>query len=170
MFFKTDNAYIEQPKPNDMMKAAFCMILVAGLSTACSDKQISTAELESIVKKNNTRLGHYFMTANADSLALFYGADATLCPNGDDFVKGRDNIRQYWKEDMKTSKTLSMETETISIAGTAEVIYETGRTHLKIFYNDSTFNTSVKYCNVWRQQPDGTYRLEVDIWNRDKRE
>jgi ketosteroid isomerase-like protein len=150
------------------MKAFFCIALIAGICTACSHKEISAAELESIVKKNNAQLGHYFMTANADSLALFYGTDATLCPNGDDFVKGRDNIRQYWKEDMKTSKTLSMETETISIAGTPEVIYETGRTHLKILYNDSTFTTSVKYCNVWRHQPDGTYRLAVDIWNRDK--
>ncbi|MBL0745138.1 YybH family protein [Chryseolinea lacunae] len=150
------------------MKTTFFLAAALGVLSQCATKEFSGEDLKRIAKKNNDALGRFFMTGNADSLALMYGEQATLCPNGDDFVKGRDNIRKFWADDMKTTKTLAMETETITVSGTREVIYETGRTHLNIQYGDTTFQTTVKYCNVWREQPDGTYRLEVDIWNRDK--
>jgi hypothetical protein len=45
------------------------------------------------------------------------------------------------------------------------VIYETGITTTRTQYKDSVYVTTVKFANVWKRQADGTYLLDVDIWN-----
>ena len=128
-----------------------------------------TAEtMRAVLKERNDKLGRYFIKADADSLALMYSDSAKLCPNGGDFVIGRAAIREFWGEDMKTTVTHDMRTETLTMGGNKDVLYETGKTHLRMTYLDSTFNLTVKYCNVWRLQPDGSYLLDVDIANRDQ--
>lgn len=140
-----------------------------GLLMACTSqpKQPDTAHLKKLVDAANQQLGRYFELGNPDSLAGMYTAGAKLCPNGADFVVGREDIRAFWKKDLSSgSKILEMRTETLTVDGTADVVYETGRTFLKLAEKDSIYHSSVKYCNVWRLQPDGSYKLDVDIWNK----
>ncbi len=127
-------------------------------------KVVDVAYLKQKVDEGNARLGQFFMSGNADSLANMYSVDAKLCPDGGEFVNGRENIRAYWRQGLKGGSILEMKTETLTIDGNEEVIYETGKTHLKIS-TDSTKKISVKYCNVWKLQLSGSYKLDVDIWN-----
>ncbi len=98
-----------------------------------------------------------------------YTSEAKLSLNGYDFVNGRNSIHQLWKEDMINSKVLKMTTNTLTVDGNLDAIYETGKTQLKLTFKDSIFNTTVKYCNIWRKQADGFYLLDVDFSNADKK-
>jgi ketosteroid isomerase-like protein len=71
-------------------------------------------------------------------------------------------------DDFKSSKTLKMETNVLTIEGDENLIYETGITSSQILYNDSVYHPWVKYINVWCKQPNGDYKLDVDFWNKDK--
>ena len=146
-----------------------CGVFLACIVSACQNKTLSKDEMTRIVNSGNDRLGHLFKKGDADSLALMYTSEAQLSLSGYDFATGRDAIHQLWKEDMISSKVLEMNTKTLTIEGTKDVIYETGKTFLKLSYKDSTFTTSLKYCNIWRLQADGTYKLAVDFSNSDKR-
>ena len=95
-----------------------------------------------------------------------YSDSAKLCPNrSSDIYVGRDAIRKFWSAAAEGSKLLEMNTETLSVDGSSDVIYETGITTTRNFYRDSVYVSKVKFANVWKKQADGTYLLDVDIWN-----
>ena len=152
------------------LKICIVALSVAAVLVSCSapTNTLTIEEMRELVRIHNDRLGHFFVKGDADSLGLLYGQEARLCLNGIDFVSGRNAITEFWKKDMRATKTNSMRTETLTVSGVKDVVYETGRTFLNITYADSTFDLTVKYCNVWRRQPDGKYLLDVDIANRDK--
>jgi ketosteroid isomerase-like protein len=126
----------------------------------------SKKEMRQLVLKYNTELGECFKSGDAEKLSQLYTDSAKLCPNGYDFVIGRENIKVFWAEDFKTSRVIGMNTQVLTVDGTIDVIYETGIAESKIMYNDSLYNARVKYINVWRKQPDGTYLLDIDFWNK----
>lgn len=146
----------------------FLALLFSIVVSACQNQTLSKDEMTKIVNTGNDRLVYLFKKGDADSLALMYTSEAQLSLNGYDFATGRTAIHQLWKEDMISSKVLEMNAKTLTVEGTKDVIYETGKTFLKLTYKDSTFTTSVKYCNIWRLQADGSYKLAVDFSNSDK--
>jgi ketosteroid isomerase-like protein len=150
------------------MKILTAIIIITGL-TSCQKQSLSIEEMKRIVTERNKRLTYLFIKGNADSLALIYTSEAKLSLNGYDFANGRNSIHQLWQEDMVNSKVLEMTNQTLKIDGNSDVIYETGKTRLKLTFKDSIFNTTVKYCNIWRKQDNGEYLLDVDFSNADKK-
>jgi ketosteroid isomerase-like protein len=123
--------------------------------------------MKKIAEENNARLEKSFLAGNVDSLIQMYSPDARLCPNGDTFYVGRDAIYNFWKADMASSVTLAMHTNTMSVSGNTDVIYETGITHVESKSKSDTVITksAVKFINVWKRQPDNSYKLAIDFWN-----
>jgi ketosteroid isomerase-like protein len=150
------------------MKILTAIIIITGF-TSCQKQSLSIEEMKKIVNERNQRLTYLFIKGNADSLALIYTSEAKLSLNGYDFANGRNSVHQLWKEDMVNSKVLEMTNQTLTIDGNSDVIYETGKTRLKLTFKDSIFNTTVKYCNIWRKQSNGGYLLDVDFSNADKK-
>jgi ketosteroid isomerase-like protein len=133
-----------------------------------SGRKLSKAEMRTIVEKQNDSLGACFKEGNAVKLAAMYTDSAKLSPNGGDFIFGRDSIRAFWAEDFKSSKLLEMKTTVLTIDGNEDVIYETGKAVSKFLINDSVpYLAKVKYINVWRKQSNGSYKLDIDFWNKD---
>lgn len=130
-------------------------------------KKLTKVEMLEIVDSNNLLLKKYFENADLEKLAEMYTDSAKLCPNGYNFVYGRDSIKAFWKEDFENSKVLDMKTTTTSVEGNIEIIYETGKTTSKISYMDSIYTPTVKYINIWVKQKNGKYLLDVDFWNND---
>ena len=144
------------------------LTLIFSCTNSKTDEKISKEKMQEIVKKQNELLGNYFKSGNAEKLASVYTDSAKLSPNGGDFVIGRDSIKAFWMEDFKTSKLLEMTTNVLTTTGTEDVIYETGKTTTKSLYKDSVYTFTVKYVNVWIKQIDGSYKLDIDFWNKDK--
>lgn len=151
-----------------IMLPLMALLLIVFCSCNKSEQGISKAEMRRIVEGRNIALGECFKSGDAEKLALMYADSAKLSPNGSSFVHGRENIKAFWAEDFKTSKTLEMNTNVLTIDGNKEVIYETGLASSKIMYKDTLYNVTVKYINVWRKQADGNYLLDIDFWNKAK--
>lgn len=150
-------------------KKVILFLILVFVSLQCSQNESITIEqMEKIVNKNNDKLGRFFMMGNPDSLASMYTETAVIAPHGDDFYTGLNQILDMYKTDTKAAKILNMRTETMRVEGNKEVIYETGKTYVTISLQDSVYDTHVKFCNIWRLQSDGSYKLDVDIWNKDK--
>jgi ketosteroid isomerase-like protein len=143
--------------------------MIAVVSCNQGVQKISKDEMLKIVESRNVKLGEYFKAGDAEKLSLMYSDSAKLCPDGSKFVNGRDSIKAFWAESFKTSKTMDMITNIYTIDGNKDIIYETGKASSKILYNDSLYNVTVKYINVWNRQSNGDYLLDVDFWNRDAR-
>jgi ketosteroid isomerase-like protein len=149
----------------------FSVALILFILNSCNtgQKPLSKSELHKLVKEQNEKLGECFTTSNIEKLAEMYTDSAKLSPNGNDFVFGRNNIKEFWAQDFEISQVVSMKTEILTVDGNENLIYETGKTINKILYNDSVYTIAIKYINVWKKQEDGTYKLDVDFWNKDIR-
>ena len=150
------------------MKNLIMILVLTFISLQCTKNDFLTIkEMKNIVDKNNDKLGKFFIMGNPDSITSMYSENAVVAPNGDDFYVGLNQILNMYKSDSE-SKILKMRTETMNVTGNKEIIYETGKTYLTISLPDTVYDTHIKYCNVWKLQDDGSYKLDVDIWNRDK--
>ena len=150
------------------MKNLIMILVLTFISLQCTKNDFLTIkEMKNIVDKNNDKLGRFFIMGNPDSITSMYSENAVVAPNGDDFYVGLNQILNMYKSDSE-SKILKMRTETMNVTGNKEIIYETGKTYLTISLPDTVYDTHIKYCNVWKLQDDGSYKLDVDIWNRDK--
>lgn len=148
------------------MKFLILVVVAAVLFCSCKEEKLSAGEMREILHKQNEKLGAFFKEGDADKLASMYTDSAKLCPNNTyEIFVGKQAIRNFWSRSMKDSQLLDMETQTLTVDGSGDYIYETGRTKTKIKYQDSVYITEVKFANVWKRQSDGTYLLDVDIWN-----
>ncbi|HEY9009159.1 YybH family protein [Ohtaekwangia sp.] len=148
-----------------MRLLSICVLLILALSS-CERTTLSPTEMRVILHERNETLGKFFKEGDVEKLATMYTDSAKLCPNGAvDIYIGREAIKQFWKEAMEGSQLLDMKTETLSVNGNHDLIYETGKTTTHTKYQDSVYVSEVKFANVWKRQQDGSYRLDVDIWN-----
>lgn len=148
------------------MRFLVLIIAVAIGCCSCKEEKPSAAKMREILHERNEKLGAFFKEGDAEKLASMYTDSAKLCPNGTyEIFVGKQTIKNFWSRAMKDSQLLDMETQTLTVDGNGEYIYETGRTRTKVKYQDSVFVTEVKFANVWKRQTDGSYLLDVDIWN-----
>jgi ketosteroid isomerase-like protein len=145
-----------------LIRTAFFLGLM--VFSACQS-ELSKADMKKIIHERNEKLGELFKKGDAAELSKMYSDSAKLCPDGADLFIGREAIRNFWNNAMEGSTLQEMNTQTLTVDGDANVIYETGKTTTKILIKDSVYTSTVKFANVWRKQTDGTYLLDVDIWN-----
>lgn len=136
------------------------LILFAGCGTQPTMEQVKEK-----IKVQNEKLHRVASSKNADLLKEVYAADANFLAPGINPVKGRDSIIALWKNGL--DDIIEMQSHSIEIGGTADIVYEVGivETKIKSTQKDSVITHRAKYNNVWKREPDGEYRLVVDIWN-----
>lgn len=164
IFFSTENKDL---KSYLLTLSAFLFTLLIIASCTNVNHSLSFSEMKAIVEKQNNSLANCFIDRDPERLAQMYTDSAKLSPNGSEFVTGREKIKAFWTEDFKTSRVLKMETKVLTIDGNRDIIYETGKAFSDIIYQDSLYHAHVKYINVWKRQTDGSYKLDVDFWNKD---
>lgn len=147
-------------------------ILSSGLIlVSCNQsKHLTDEQMQKIVHDRNSALEKAFLDQDTSQLSKVYASDARLSPNGDDFYVGRDAILKFWADDFSSSKLTNMTTTTLSVEGGEDVIYETGIARTETAYQDSIYHGVVKFINVWKRQPDGSYQLAIDFWNSPKQD
>lgn len=140
---------------------AFLCISMLG----CSSKP-SFDEAVVKIKAQNEKLHQVVATKNANLLNEVYAENAHFMAPGAGIITGRDSIIAAWKSGL--DNMVEMNSKTISIGGTADVVYEVGivETTIKTGQADSVFIYKAKYSNVWHRDFKGDYRLVVDIWNK----
>lgn len=157
-------------KQRSAVQQSAMMLLFCVLLFSCNNVQnLSQSEMEAITRDNNARLEKCYLAGDADKLGEMYDEYAKLSPDGGDFHSGRRAITTFWKENLATAKITAMHTNTLSVSGNAEIIYETGTSYSETLYKDSLYKSTVKYVNVWKRQQDKSWKLAVDFWNDPKK-
>jgi uncharacterized protein (TIGR02246 family) len=107
-----------------------------------------------------------FNTKDPDKVAAFYPAESVLMPPNAPTVRGRDGIRDFYKELYAQGGT-DLEMETRDVRGHGTMAYEAGSYSLQ--RRPSTGRPTRdrgKYMLIWRSQ-NGTWAIESTIWSSD---
>ncbi len=96
---------------------------------------------------------------DAALVASIYAPDARVLPPGSEVMTGQD-IQTYWQGVIDMGVTGRL--ETVSLEEREDLAVEEGRYRMQV---GSDIVDTGKYVVVHRRQPDGAWRIAVDIWN-----
>jgi ketosteroid isomerase-like protein len=146
-----------------VMRVIF-MILISGMIGCTKIENLETAKEK--VKHQNEKLEQVVITKNTDLLKEVYADSAYFMSPGEGVVRGRDSIIVLWKTDL--DRIVEMKSTSLEVNGSVDCLFEVGIVENKIrsAVKDTITIHRAKYNNVWIRQPNGEYRLMVDIFNR----
>ena len=105
-------------------------------------------------------------TGQVERLIEVYAPDAVILPPGGPTIEGSETIRELFRQEFERFDTrIAFTTQEIEIEG--DMAYRRGRYLWRGTPRGSgqTIETTNKFLEVWRRQPDGTWRIAVDMWN-----
>jgi uncharacterized protein (TIGR02246 family) len=134
--------------------AAFCVAAAPGL-----------AQDKATIQKLSDSFAQAFNTSDFAAMGNMYTHDAYLMPPQADFVRGRDDIRKFWKTAGEQLGDLKLTTLDVKSLG-SEAAREIGTFTLKT-KGQQQQEVVGKYVVVW-QMDGGDWKLATDIWNTNK--
>jgi len=102
-----------------------------------------------------------FENADAAKVAEFYSEDGMLLPAGSDFVKGKQEIKEYWQAAIDMG-IKSIKLDIIEIERHEDTVIEVSKYMLSS--EDGQVIDSGKGIVIWKNT-DGAWKLHRDIWN-----
>lgn len=138
----------------------FAFALIA-LQTGCSPQE---AEVAAQITERNREIERNIAADDAVKLVdEYYAGDvAVLVPPGNAFVQGKNNIIEFWRQDLQTAISVQLTTTRIELQG--DLAVEVG-TYL--FQVDSPTGPQAqpgKYSVTFRRQNDGKWKAVIDMW------
>ena len=108
-----------------------------------------------------------YQRGDTAAVAEFYTEDAKVLPNNMEMVSGKQAIQEFWKNAMEMGvKKINLETAEFGYDG--DLAYERGVSTVTIQPEGGQERIERgKYLVVLKRQTDGSWKLAVDIWNRD---
>ncbi len=110
-----------------------------------------------------------FLTKNTDAIAAYYADNATLLPNEDDFICGREQIKAHTAGNLRRFDIQSIGDQVICAEGTEEMVFVVNTYLLKLkdttTQGDEFLTIPCKGVHVWQKQPDGSWEILMDIFN-----
>lgn len=101
----------------------------------------------------------------AEAFREYLDPEAVQLTAGKDPIRGRDNIFERMKASPARG-VLSWEPKEAEVSESADMGYTWGEYKFKYTTTEGTEEVSHgKYLNVWRVQPDGSWKVVVDIGN-----
>lgn len=105
-----------------------------------------------------------------DKTMSFFADDALMMPSNAPLVSGKDAVRQEWEKMMATpGYALSWEPVQVEVARSGDFAFERGT--YQFTQNDPKGNPVTvvgKYLTVVKKQADGSWKVVIDISNRDE--
>lgn len=125
------------------------------------------AESEAAIKAADLAASAAANTRDADKLASYYTEDTAFMPPNAPLMTGRESARKYFSEMMKPADfSIAWQPTKVEAARTGDVGYSIGTYHLMFTGPDGKMiMDDGKYATVWKKQPDGSWKLAVDMFN-----
>jgi uncharacterized protein (TIGR02246 family) len=137
------------------------ILLLAGSLAACSAR--SPMPPAAARRAIEAAVASYVSASNqgdADALAALYADDAVLLPPDHEPIQGREAIGAFWQQG--TDEGLEIRMLRVEVDG--DLGYLVGRYNLPATEEEPADSGKSVMC--LRRQPDGSWRLTADIWNR----
>lgn len=127
----------------------------------------SSVEAERIVRRKNRKFSQIIQTHDLKGIEDIYTEDTVLMPPNDDMVRGRRGTIEFWSASLKMGlRTASL--STLEALRSGDEIRETGTYKLRVVpEHKKGYDEVGKYLMLWKQQSDGTWKLQKGIWNSD---
>lgn len=146
-----------------MKPLAVAAVVLAGGLAACDPAARQAAEAQKLLATDTAFAEASVRDGTAAAFFQTTTADALQLPANDPAVRGRDEIR---------SRLLALGTQRLDwtprqaeVARGLDLGWTWGEWRLYADASRSTELSHGKYLNVWKRQPDGAWKLAVDIGN-----
>ena len=122
------------------------------------------SDIRAAIEATDREFESAFKRTDATAIAELYTTDAKLLPPNMEMMRGKEAARAFWQGAIDMGcKEASLEIMEIEKLG--EMVLEIGKYTLVIQPAEGeTITDKGKYVVLWKQE-DGTWKLDVDIWN-----
>ncbi|HEX2396499.1 MAG TPA: DUF4440 domain-containing protein [Bacteroidales bacterium] len=154
------------------MKDSFLksVILIVAVAFTASVAAQENEELKAKIEKINKEMQVAMLNGNTDAVMANYSEDAISLPSYSKMAQGIEAIKKMNEQMMSSGmKITKFETETIMVSTCENNIAEIG-TYNMSFTTEGTpgeMSDTGKYLTIWEQQPDGSLKIAVEMWNTD---
>lgn len=125
--------------------------------------KISKDEMLRIVEKCDKQFSIGIQKRDSVFLANIYSDSAQYITPEKPILSGKIEIGKEWGGFLRMKENpIDLILNIKDVRGNREIIYETGQGY--VLLADLT-KWAFNYVNVWRLQKDGSYKLEIDIYN-----
>jgi ketosteroid isomerase-like protein len=126
------------------------------------------ASVDSDVDRLERSIASFYDAVNAgdaDAVLELLTDDAIMMPNNRAMVVGKDAVGQTWRAGAASGFTIR-DLRSVEISSSGDIGYRVN----SYFYGfvqegAETEWHRTKNVHIWRRQPDGTWKLHIDIWN-----
>ncbi len=125
---------------------------------------MSEAEIRDMSARRARRIGRREFDAMVED---FYGEEALLMPSAAASVRGREDIRAFWRATPEQG-LVSLSLETTHVEASGELAYEIGRFSRTLRpRHGAPFQETGKYVIIYRQGEAGRWRAVAEMFNSD---
>jgi uncharacterized protein (TIGR02246 family) len=100
---------------------------------------------------------------DVDGTVSYYTDDASLLPPNAPMASGKQAIRATWVALLTPGNRLAWEAKKVEVARSGDMAYLIGTYQLTM----KGAQDRGKFVEVWKKQPDGQWKVAVDIFNSD---
>jgi uncharacterized protein (TIGR02246 family) len=122
----------------------------------------TSAQLREKIVALNRQMMETFKRGDLLGVSRFYADDATIFSHRGQKTQGREAIDKYWLG-IKGGKDWKL--EVIEVGGEGDAIYQIGTSSLTTERDGKESNYTCDFVVIWKRQPDGSYKIHVDIYN-----
>ena len=154
------------PRKADMKFTSAYTVLVAVFLTACQSvaTDLSPKDRDAIERSSKKWVETYNQN-DWEGLAALFAPDAIMMPPNGSVVRGRADIAK-WEQENETGFRIAFKLE--AIEGSGELAYVRGRSCVFIPDGSGGYGVDVgKFLEVRKQQSNGDWLIEADIFNSD---
>jgi ketosteroid isomerase-like protein len=152
-----------------LTSAATCAALLGACSREPAAPPDHRAADEAAVEKADADWSAAAQAHNVDSWVAFYGDDAVVLPPNEAMATNKDAIQKSISELLQLpAVSVSWTTAKAEASRSGDLAYTYGTYQLS--WNDEKgepANDHGKYTEVWRKQPDGSWKCILDMWSSD---
>lgn len=110
----------------------------------------------------NRQMMETFKRGDMLGVARFYADNATIFSYRGEKVQGRQAIDRYWT---RIGGGKDWKLEVVEVGGQGDAIYQIGKSSLTTVRDGKESSYVCDFVVIWKRQPDGAYKIYVDIYN-----
>lgn len=125
---------------------------------------VAAGDAEKAVRDADEQWSKVASAKDLDKTVSFYANDAVVLPPNQGAVMTQEGIRNLWKGFLESLTDISWKTTRVGTAKSGDMAYLIGTYEMTM--KDGTKDKG-KYCEVWKKQTDGTWKVATDMFSSD---
>jgi len=149
------------------MKTRFVLILALvalPIAIVCNFPPAARASDEQAVRDADAAWSKAAGAKDLDKTVSYYADGAMVLPPNEPMVTSKDGIRNLWKGFFDSLTDISWKTARVETSKSGDMACLVGTYELTM--KDGTKDRG-KYCEVWKKQADGKWKVETDMFSSD---